>query len=29
MLLFAAGAAACGFAISAVERRLAGSKIPT
>lgn len=28
MLLFAAGAAACGFAISAIERRLAGSRIP-
>ena len=28
MLLFAAGAAACGFAISAIERHLPGSKIP-
>jgi len=28
MLMFAAGAAACGFAISAIERRLSGSKIP-
>jgi len=28
MLLFAAGAAACGFAIATIERRLDGSKIP-
>ena len=28
MLLFAAGAGACGFALSAIERRVAGSKIP-
>jgi MFS family permease len=28
MLLFAAGAAACGFALSSIEKRLAGSKIP-